>query len=185
MTKPWTMERVGLDLELTEEDKHDPDACQERFMYRDIISCHTRPYPKGFFQKTYMSNHQPFYEMKNDASGNPFENILALRTAKILNFLSVKDYIAVKELWVIQYEALLEQGTIGLIREIEELTGVTAKCKSYLPQTRKRRNIGVEEMTYLTEHIDWDVEKLVGYRKTGLRKPKNNSTIYRKMLSAV
>jgi hypothetical protein len=101
------MERVGLDLELTKEDKHDPGACQERFMYRDIISCHTRPYPRGFFQKTYMSNHQPFYEMKNDASGNPFENILALRSAKIRNFISVKDYKAVKELWVIQYEALL------------------------------------------------------------------------------
>lgn len=183
VTKPWTMERVGFDLNMTEDEKNDPKACQEDFMYRDIISCHVRPYPKGSFEKTYMSNHQPFYEMRNDGSGDPFKNILEMRAAKNLNFLSVKDYRAVKELWLIQYEALSEGGTAEVIRDIEKMTGATAKCRAYPPQNRKRRNISKDEIKYIEEHVSWEAENAIGYSKTGLRKPKHNSTIYRKIVS--
>ena len=93
------MERFGLDLEMSESgiEKRDGMVCQENFVYRDLISCHTRPYPKGFFNKLRYSQHQPFYEMRNDGSGEPFDNILELRAAKIRNFLDTRMYKVVED----------------------------------------------------------------------------------------
>jgi len=115
VTKPWTMDRVGYDLEVTEQQKQDPYFCQDFFMYKDIVTCHVRPYPKGYFNKTRFSEHQPLYEMRPDGSGKPFGNILELRSAKILNFLQTKFYKGVKEFWILRYEDLLRYGTKDLI----------------------------------------------------------------------
>ncbi len=177
------MDRVGFDLNMTPEEQKKPFACQENFMYRDIVTCHTRPYPEGHFAKTYMSNHQPFYEMKNDGSGQPYDNILEMRAAKNRNFLSVKDYKAVKELWVVQYEALLEGGTHELIHDIEQMTGVKAKCEAYPRQIRRQRKMSGDEIQYLKEHVVWDAEEFIGYRRSGIRRHPTNSTIYRKISS--
>lgn len=166
----WSMPRVGLDLMIDEEDRG-TKVCQEDFLYRDIVSCFTRPYPKSYFKKTRYSEHQPFYEMKNDKSGKPYKNILELRSAKIKNFLSTRDYKGVNDLWVIQYEQLLKDGTAPIISEIEEATGVTAKCSPSPPQNRERRKIDLELIDYLLKHLDWEVEKELGYHKDGIFSP--------------
>lgn len=185
VTKPWTMERVGLDLDMTKEEKNDPYFCQENFRYSDIRSCHTRPFGEGNFSgKPYMSDDQPFYEMRNDGSGKPFRSILEMRAAKNINFLSVKEYTAVKELWILQYEALLRRGTSEIIHNIERLTGSKAACNASPPQTRRGRQIVLEEMEFLKANVKWEAEKFIGYSKTGLRLPKNNSTIFKKIVSS-
>ena len=164
------MDRVGLDLTVDEVNR-DTKLCQEDFLYRDIVSCYTRPYAKSHFQKSRYSEHQPFYEMKNDKSGEPYKNILELRTAKIQNFLSTREYKGVHDLWVIQYEQLLKEGTAPIISDIEESTGATANCSPSPPQNRKRRKIDIELIDYLLKHIDWEVEKEVGYHKDGILNP--------------
>jgi hypothetical protein len=183
VTKPWTMDRVGLDLAVSEEEKNDPKLCQEAFLFRDIISCHIRPYPPNHFDKSYFSNHQPFYEMRNDGSGAPFDDILEMRAAKNYNFLTTKDYRFVKQLWVVHYEEMLSGGTEELIRNIEDITGVKSSCKPSPPQRRKRRPIGRDEMKYLKDHLDWDAEEVIGYTRTGMLKPTGKSTIYMKFVS--
>jgi len=177
------MERVGLDLEMTTEEKEDPQACQEDYQYRDVKSCHQRPYPEGYFDTTHYSNHQPFYEMRYDGTGEPFDNILEMRAAKIRNLLSTNAFKVVKELWILQYEELLRGGTAELIREIEGMTGVKAQCSASPPQDRKGRRIGKKLVEHMMKKLDWEAEALVGYRKTGLRRPKTNSTIYYKKIS--
>lgn len=172
VTKPWTMNRVGKDLNLTEEEKLNESTCQEDFMFRDLVSCHLKPYPEGTFNKTHYSEHQPFYEMKYDGSGEPFDNILDMRAAKIRNFLSTKEYVGVNKFWTIQYEALVASGTQHIIQEIESLTGETARCDPSPPQTnRKRRKIKPGLMQYLMINLDWEAENLVGYTKRGVKKP--------------
>ena len=83
------------------------------------------------------SEHQPFYEMRNDGSGRPYDNIMEMRTDKIRNFLSVANYKGVADLWVLQYEYLVLKGTQHLIDRIEEWTGIPPRCQAKPPQLRK------------------------------------------------
>jgi len=163
VTRPWTMNRVFHDLNVTMEQKQNKHFCQEHFLYDDVVSCHPRPYPTGFFSKTRFSQHQPFYEMRNDASGQPFASVLELRVAKIYNFLSTQHYDIVQDLWIVPYEQVLRDGTRSLLQQIEQRTGIQAQCIASPPQTRKRRELDPDMVQYLTTHIDWKAEQLIGY----------------------
>jgi hypothetical protein len=154
----WTMERIGTDQwnNLTE-------PCQEYFEYRDLISCAKSPLPKSAYKRLDYSAHQPFYEMRNDGSGEPYANIMELRTDKIRNFLKVKEYDGVADVWVTQYEYLLTKGTSELIRQIEQWTGIKANCTPVGPQQRTTRPVEKEMADYIRDHLNWTVEALIGY----------------------
>jgi len=160
VTKEWTAPRIGLDLEVT--NKKDR-ICQERFKYNEIVSCIYEPLPHSAYEKIRYSEHQPIYELK--PNGKPYKNILEMRAAKIRNFLDVKNYANVHDVWTVQYEYLLKMGTRSLIHRIEELTGVEAKCDLYEPQERRKREIPKDFVSYLTKHIDWEAEQMIGYEK--------------------
>jgi hypothetical protein len=163
LTKPWTMPRVGSDLLI----KDPTTMCQERFMYRDINSCAIEPLPREAYKHTLRySEHQPFYEMRNDGSGQPYANILEMRTDKIRNMLSVVDYEGVADAWVVQYEYLLSKGTDALLRKIEQWTGLQRHCKAKDPQNRrqkKSRFVTKEFAQHLHKHLNWTVEEWIGY----------------------
>jgi len=165
LTKKWTMERVGLDLNVTEEQKNDPLFCQDGFLYKDVISCHRSPYPKKYFKRKRFSEDKPIYEMRPDGTGEPFNNILEMRAAKIRNTLTTKDYEGVKDLWLFHYEDLLEYGTKELIHSIEEMTGFKAKCDFSPSQKRKKRQVPYDMYHYLEKGVDWDAEALIEYHK--------------------
>jgi hypothetical protein len=110
--------------------------------------------------------HQPFYEMRNDKSGKPYSNILELRSDKIRNFLSVRDYPGVADAWIVQYEYLLNTGTKNLIRRIQEWTGVQPRCDFIPPQTRqpkKSRSMTPEFAKHVRRNLNWTVEAMLGY----------------------
>lgn len=161
LTKPWTTKRTGKDLEI------DPKTytCQEDFAYNEIVSCVVEPQPKSMWdgKKIEFSEHQPFYEMQQDGSGKPFANIMEMRSAKIHNFLDVKNYVGVADVWTIQYEYLLSKGTEELLSAIEEVTGIRRKCKAVGPQVRKVRNMSRSFAKFLNQHLDWNAEGLIGY----------------------
>ena len=164
--KPWTMERVGLDLEVIKANQQNNVTCQQHFKFDDIVSCHDRPYPKGYFTwKRHWSEDKPIYEMKNDGSGEPYENVIKLRRDKILNFLSVKNYDIVKHHTVVRYEDLIDLGTAFVIDEIETKTGIKSHCSPTPPQNRTIRDFKPEYIKWITENVDWDTEKLIGYRE--------------------
>jgi hypothetical protein len=171
VTKKWTMKRFGKDLNMTEDEKSGEagPVCQEDFFYRDIISCQTRPYPDDYWEnrKHRYSEHQPFYEMRNDGSGEPYDNVLDMRAAKIENFLETKKFPWVEDVWVIRYESLLKEGTAHLIEVIERATGIRSTCKASPPQNRKKRDInpGLKKWLLDEEHVDWGLEKKIGYTK--------------------
>ena len=160
LSTTWTMERVGTDRW----DNYSGGPCQDHFQYSDIISCAVEPLPKSHYgDKIYYSEHQPFYEMKNDGSGTPYENIMELRSDKILNMLNIKDYQGIADVWAVQYEFLLAKGTAGLIKQIEDWTGIKANCTTYEPQQRTFRPIEKEMANYIRDKLNWTVEAMIGY----------------------
>jgi hypothetical protein len=172
LTKEWTTERVGKDLELMGN-----ETCQDDFLYKDVVSCVLEPLPKEYYNWTIRySEHQPFYEMRNDGSGEPYANIMELRTDKIRNFLTVSNYAGVADVWVVQYEYLLHKGTEHLIDRIAEWTGVEAKCKPRPPQVRKQkrsRMISPEFAAFVRENLNWTVESWIGYEPELKREEKS------------
>ena len=162
LTKPWTMPRVGKDLKMRGD-----EMCQDNFRYKDIVSCALEPLPASHYKhKVRYSEHQPFYEMKNDGSGEPYANLLELRTDKIRNFLSLGERTGIADVWVLQYEYLLAHGTSDLIARLEEWTGETAQCAPKPPQQRrqkKTRVISPDFAAHVREHLNWTVEGWIGY----------------------
>mmetsp|Transcript_8712 Transcript_8712/g.13440 ORF Transcript_8712/g.13440 Transcript_8712/m.13440 type:complete len:326 (+) Transcript_8712:181-1158(+) len=160
LTKEWTTPRIGSDLNMTKKQMKDA-ICQEGFRYHEIISCELEPVPKTSYSKIRYSEHQPFYELKSD--GTPYKDIMAMRAAKIRNFMTVRDYVGVADLWTIQYEYLLMNGTDHLISKLEEWTGVERQCKTYPPQNRRKRPFQKDFAMYVNKNLDWSAEGLIGY----------------------
>lgn len=167
LTKPWTMTRLHQDIKYKQTmigmgfTQEQDIPCQEHFTYNQIIQCTAWPYEgKPNIQDTVR------YELRRDGSGRPYESILELRRDKIRNFLSVKDWDFVEGLIPVRYEDLLSNGTATLIRRIEEATGVKASpsCHPKEPQTnRPTRALDSAYVQYMTEHVDWEAESLIGY----------------------
>mmetsp|Transcript_36200 Transcript_36200/g.76082 ORF Transcript_36200/g.76082 Transcript_36200/m.76082 type:complete len:378 (+) Transcript_36200:230-1363(+) len=180
VAKEWTMERMHKDEAWREYQSKLNNGtrriCQENFHYNEIVSCLTRPYPEGYWgphRKHRFSQHQPFYEMKlNDPNGRPYGNILEMRADKIRNFMESATYSNVEGFWHYQYEILLKQGTRELVEKIERATGVKrhpSKCKIYEPQNRRKRMMDPEFIDYMSDHVDWKAEALVGYEMPDYR----------------
>lgn len=159
LTKPWTMNRTGLDIGMSPNSR-----CQQEFQYNQIVSCNIEPLPPSSFDhKIRYSEHQPFYELHQDGSGKAFGNIMEMRSAKIRNFLDIKEYQGVADVWVVQYEYLLETGTKRLVDLISEWTGVEAKCDPFPAQNREKRKLSRRFVKFINENLDWTAEGLIGY----------------------
>ena len=175
VTTPWAMPRVGKDLNITNMNGR---ICQDRFYYNEVISCIKRPYPDHYFDtrtKPKYSGHQPYYELKHDGSGEPYDSIIDLRTAKIMNFFEMINYSFVDDYWPMRYEELLRYGTSGLLQRIENATGVRAKCKPYQSHVKEKRGLESEFIDWMNEHLDWNVEALIGYNKVANASEISNS----------
>lgn len=171
--KTWNMPRKGLDLLLSDTKNR---ICQEGFSYNEINSCTFHVYPSKHYDawKTHYSERRPLYELRNDGSGEPFNNILELRAAKNRDFLTYDSFPFVKKLMVVRYEDLVQEGTASMLREIEKHTGVKAKCEPSPPQTRTAREVDKEFLHYMNKHADWEAETLIGYKQfKGGNEPKH------------
>ena len=143
------------------------ETCQQNFPYRDIVSCVAEPLPPEDYNHTLrFSENKPFYEMRNDGSGVPYENILELRTDKIRNFLSVRDFPHIADVLVTQYEELLEEGTGSLLTQIHVMTGIEPQCEADMPQPGEHgeeRVVTPDFAKHVRLHLNWTVEAMLGY----------------------
>ena len=162
LTTTWTTERVGLDLNVTGN-----PICQDNFRYNDVVSCYPEPLPVSQYgHKIRFSEHQPFYEMRNDGSGEPYANILEMRTDKIRNFLSVAKFDGISDVWTLQYEKLVANGTKELLERLSQATGIDHHCSPSPPQQRppkKGRKISLDFASHVRTHLNWTVESWIGY----------------------
>ena len=169
VTKPWTMPRPERDLALK---NSSGPVCQQNFHYNEIVSCVPGHKPANFTKPnkrfTFYSGHQPQYELMLNGDGEAYHSILQLRADKIVNFLNVSSWDYVSNVMVVQYERLVSQGTLGLVKQIEDLTGVSAACPPVPPQHRPIRRLNKNFVRWISDHADWSVENLIGYEKDGL-----------------
>lgn len=184
LTIPWTAPRLGEDIEMgnnitAENNSTGTTPCQENFIYQDIVSCVRRPLPESAYDhKLRFSEDTPIYEMRPESGGQPFKSVMDMRSAKIQNFLDVQNYPGVASVWAVQYEFLLQRGTEHLIERIAEWTGIEPKCNAYPPQLRRERPFEPEFVEYVTQHLNWSAEGLIGYGKYKQRvgPPKEEET---------
>lgn len=161
VTKPWTMPRWGIDLEIPNELKDKP-ICGQSFTFNETIPCH----PDIFRTGKDIFPTPPHYELRHDGSGIPYESIIHLRRDKILNFLNISNYEGISDLWDVQYEEFVDNGTDDILRRIENVTGLKAQCKPIPAQVyKKRKDLDPEFVQWMNQNVDWDVEKKIGYQK--------------------
>ena len=160
LTKEWTMPRIGRDLEMVGN-----EMCQGHFQYRDVVSCAVQPVPPDQYNHTLrFSEDKPIYEMRNDGSGLPYENILELRADKIRNFLSVRDFPHIADVVSTQYEQLMDEGTLHLLNRIQQMTGIEPQCKEFPPREQPEdRTVTPEFAKHVRLNLNWTVESMVGY----------------------
>ena len=104
--------------------------------------------------------------MKPGSKSIPFNNILELRTEKILNFISTMYMEQVQSFLSIKYEDLMFSGVSDLLGRIEMASGLIGSCpdeeylKFKLPEFKATTDN--EYYSYILEHLDWSTELLVG-----------------------
>eukprot|EP00590_Aulacoseira_subarctica_P010660 CAMPEP_0172417098 /NCGR_PEP_ID=MMETSP1064-20121228/3603_1 /TAXON_ID=202472 /ORGANISM="Aulacoseira subarctica , Strain CCAP 1002/5" /LENGTH=341 /DNA_ID=CAMNT_0013155199 /DNA_START=94 /DNA_END=1119 /DNA_ORIENTATION=+ len=163
---PWTMPRLPSEIKLKEDQPAGTTTsdimCQEFFNYDQINSCQLKPHGEDFFAD--MSGHEPQYELRNDGSGRPYGSIIDLRSDKIKNHLSVAQWDWVQDYFQVRYEDLLQNGTDYMVKHVEMITGVKANCSPSPPQIRKKRKMINSYVSWMTKHVDWETEELIGYK---------------------
>lgn len=170
VTKPWTMNRTDEDLAIEKSiQKHD-GMCQEYFLPGQVVPCVE-------LEPTVVDKDDGpihgLYEMRNDGSGLPYNNILELRRDKIRNFLEIRNFEGVLGFEAVRYEDLVTQGTSELILRLEKALDTKAQCNPHPPGRLSSRKIAPEFEEYLEKNVDWATEALVGYSplsKSALRK---------------
>jgi len=197
VTKWWLTKRSEQDLELIRTGRHVTytNSCAgiERFGFQEVVPClfdSSKPASAGdagaggsdggvYIPESRMRGFWPIYELRRDGSGKPFENILELRTEKIVNFLleipllyggnnNLGGYVAVR------YEDLVQNGTGYLLERISSMIGLdklpdgcVASSDGHPEKYLSNRYIPSGFREWILEHVDRDVEKLLGYYTDG------------------
>ena len=181
---PWTLpKRPAQDEQFVQDlannrSLYETHPCHENFEPHQIIACLRYPFPSKkeyteYFQDSRLlpsfSGQLPRYELKDDGSGDHYNNILEMRADKIRNFLSIKDWDWIEEVYVVQYEKLVKQGTAALIAYIEDVTGLKAQCTPTPPQQdRPSSALNSDFVNWMNKHVDWEAEKMIGYDRWNL-----------------
>ncbi|KAL9186933.1 hypothetical protein ACHAXT_010653 [Thalassiosira profunda] len=165
--KPWTMERGSADAELAWWGNTNEAECLHRFSYNEVVPC--SPMDRNMYNGTINGRVVGVtYELNHDGSGRPYDSILDLRRDKIQNFLSVANFDGVKAFLPVQLEQLVSRGTRALIEEIETISGVKAACYPSPALAKPSKKLNASYVRWMNEHVDWEVEKLVGYSRRDL-----------------
>ena len=117
------------------------------------------------------------YEMQPDGSGRAYSSIIDLRRDKIINHLSVANFVGTRAFLPMRYEDLNANGTSVLLRSIEEAAGLKANCSAVVGKAsngKGRRHLKKKKITmhsklpdefidWMNEYVDWEVESRIGY----------------------
>jgi hypothetical protein len=181
VTKPWVGRRGPNDMKLAQSQAGIESAvCIDNYRFVDAAPCSIEdsPFLKGLGEYK--------YEYKNDGSERGFNSILDLRRDKIMNHLSMATFRGTRAFLPYRFEELRENGTAALLREVEEATGLHAKCDAIYgkvkdaqghvipaPSVRHRllraktvsskRELSADYIEYMNRFVDWKVERLIGY----------------------
>lgn len=174
----WERERSDLDKAISDTTHVN---CSFGFYFEEVIPCMTKRDPQ--------SDAFPLYELhpltSGSRAGDPYASILELRADKIRNFLSAATFEGVVDSILVHYEDLVWDddylhlskpypGISGLLEEIDDRTNLVPDVNAgWVDDDEdyfKAKALGIGTMKldpyfvqWMDEHVDWDVEMLVGY----------------------
>jgi hypothetical protein len=106
------------------------------------------------------------YELRNDGSHRAYGSIVELRSEKIRNFMQVPTLHGVKAFFPERYEALNMRGTEHFLKNIEEVTGLKAKCEPLVGTgVVTHKSVKPAFTEWMNKYHDWEAEDLIGYVK--------------------
>jgi hypothetical protein len=152
--------------------------CTRTEQYR-LPKCNNKPLLDGTGQPAFTkfaSVNDPVYELREDSK--PYSNLLELRTAKLLNLLSIPKMWKVYGFMHVQYEDLVMHGTRAILQNISNLilqnddnhddsnSPPPYRCRFLPPMKKKfhsKYKLEPAWKEWIEQHVDWDVEAKVGY----------------------
>jgi hypothetical protein len=165
--KPWTMRRYGEDVEFdgitAKISDGSPCSTSSGLGPHEVIPCManwTIVQDLGHGESRIVD---AFYELRHDGSGRPYSSLLELRRDKIYNFMSIADFSMVQNMYAVQYDDMVEEGTDKLLRQLESALGVKAKCEPYPGKPLPKKELSEEFKEYARTHVDWAAEAMLGY----------------------
>ncbi|KAL7529313.1 hypothetical protein ACHAXR_002894 [Thalassiosira sp. AJA248-18] len=173
VTKPWvgprgSADRVKMDKAKAEGFHIEKWDCLAGYKFDEVIPCSSEDSVEIDGYSNYM------YELKNDASHRAYSSIIELRTAKILNFLQVPQSHGVKAFFPERYEALNLRGTAEFLKQLEEVTGLKAKCEPFAGTgVINHKDVDPEYTEWMNKYHDWNAEAMIGYVKRDPAPRKN------------
>lgn len=175
--RPWTTDRTAKDLEILGSptrirETMRGETCLWRYSVLDAVPCvfdaNATQYPA--IPDSLLRGYVPLYELRRDQSQRPFANLLELRAEKIVNFL-IEVPLVYKDLGgyvAVRYEDLVRDGTrpfLELVAGLLGLKNLPPDCTPMGPQPERlgRRNIPEDFRRWVVQHMDPDLEHLLGY----------------------
>ena len=167
--RPWTLQGNDKDEWELEPYPTDETICQENFHRKEVIPCEYNE-TSGKLAEPFVRGFAPLYEMRRDGTAKPFSSILELRTEKILNFvLELPTLLDLSGFMIVRYEDVLRNGTQFVLDQLQDIlqldTAHMRRCRKVSPQPERlgSRPIPFDFRQYIREHIDSDMEHLLGY----------------------
>jgi hypothetical protein len=163
VTKPWVGPRGPADKVKMQKAKQEGVIleranCLAGYNFDEVIPCSIEDSVTNDGYSNYM------YELMHDGSQRAYGSIVDLRREKIMNFLQVPKFHGVRAFFPERYEALNLRGTSDLLAQLEEITGLKAKCEPFKGTgVVKHKGVDPEYTKWMNEFVDWDVERMIGY----------------------
>ncbi len=182
VSKPWMGTRGPNDKIILQSELGVENAvCVDGYKWVDVAPCSKE-------DSTFMKGLGEYkYEFKFDGSERGFNGILELRRDKVLNHLSVADFRGTRSFFSYRFEDLKDNGTAGLLKNIEKATDLTANCDAIYGKVRDeggsiklatsvgvrrrllpkvismKRELPEDYIRYMNQFVDWEVESKIGY----------------------
>jgi hypothetical protein len=169
----WTTQRSSLDLQLIRENRIAEtslgDICSQSFAMYEVVPClYDNANSTHVIPQDRLRGFEPIYELRRDHTGRPFPSILDLRREKIVNFaLEIPLLFNLGGYAAVRYEDMVMNGTRYIMEQVARMIGMNSLpegCNPSLPQPNRigRRHIPHDFRAYVKEHIDQQVERLLG-----------------------
>jgi len=169
----WTLpERPHRDLAFIQNQGHAAMAtCHYGFAYHELMPCIKDKHPKlpEVVDRAYF----PVYELSRNSTpgsgGTPYDNILQLRSDKILNFLlEIPLTIRLGGYLAVRYEDLVTNGTRSVLEQVSHMIGLEELPRNCTPQVAQRSRLGKRHIpesfrSWIMHHLNPEVERLLGY----------------------
>ena len=109
--------------------------CMDNYQYVDATPCSIEDVTlvKGLGEYK--------YEYYPDKSERGYSSILQLRSSKIRNHLSIRNFTSVNAYLPYQFEGLKINGTMSLINEVQTATGLVANCNPIYGKNSSRQSV--------------------------------------------